>query len=85
MPRLNCRFETCVTVRGTARHPMGLKPPTSTVRQSRTANNSEVQIIVGVGPSCRTFAGATHRKGANIEDLEIRPKVLQTQYGNILV
>ena len=85
MPRLNCRFETCVTVRGTARNPLCLKPPISTVRQSRTANNSEVQIFVGAGPSCRTFAEAAHRKGANIEDLELRPKVLQTQYGNIHV
>ena len=55
----------------------------ATVKNSQ--HNSEVQSFVGAGPSGKTFAGAAHRQGANIEDLELRPKVLQTQYGNIHV
>ena len=81
------RCRTCVKVRGTSRHTRKAVSQTafSTMPIKNSQQNPEVYILVGARPRGETFAKAAHRKSANVEDLEVFLKVLQTQCGNIPV
>ena len=48
-------------------------------------SHQSAEILVGAGPRGETFARAVHRKRANIEDLDLFLKVLQTRRGHIPV
>ena len=56
---------------------------TLTVQQSQ--QGVEVKILVGAGPRRETFARDVDRKRAELEDLKLLLKVLQTRHGNIQV